>query len=53
MTTKKRNLFDELKTGLEGVKTFNQGKITLKTIQLTPIKTKEISPEQILSIRSK
>lgn len=53
MTTKKRNLFDELKTGLEDIKAFNQNKITLKTTQLSPIKVKEISPTQILSIRNK
>lgn len=53
MTTKKNNLFDELKTGPEEIQAFSQGKITLKTTQLTPIKTKDISPKQILSIRNK
>ena len=49
----KRNLFNELKTGLEEIQDFNKGKLTLKTTKLEPIEAKEITPKQILSIRKK
>ncbi len=53
MTNNKRNLFDELTTGLTEAKDFHQGKITLKTTKLKPITIKTITPKQILAIRKK
>jgi len=46
----KRNLFEELKEGLQEAREHDQGKLTLRThkIDMTPI---EISAEEIRSIR--
>ncbi|HEY9128667.1 MAG TPA: helix-turn-helix domain-containing protein [Sulfurovum sp.] len=49
----KRNLFEELKTGLEDVKSFEQEKLTLKTMSITPNERKVLSANEIRSIREK
>ena len=51
--TKKRDLFEELKNGLEDVKLYEKGKLTLKN---TAVKSKEhtqYSAEDIRAIRKK
>ncbi|BAF71662.1 helix-turn-helix domain-containing protein [Sulfurovum sp. NBC37-1] len=49
----KRDLFEELKTGLEDAKAFEQDKLTLKTISITPKERKVLSADEIRSIREK
>ena len=49
----KRDLFEELKQGLEDVKDFEQKKITLKTTSITPKERKILSASQIRAIREK
>ncbi len=49
----KRNLFEELKTGLEDAKAFEQDKLTLKTMSVTPKERKVLSADEIRSIREK
>ena len=49
----KRNLFEELKTGLEEAKAFEQDKLTLKTMSITPNERKVLSADEIRSIREK
>ncbi len=50
---RKRDLFEELKQGLEDVKEFEQKKITLKTTSLTPKERKTLSADKIRAIREK
>ena len=49
----KRDLFEELKQGLQDVKEFEQKKITLKTTAITPKERKVLSAGQIRTIREK
>jgi len=49
----KRNLFEELKTGLEDAKAFEEDKLTLKTMSITPKERKVLSADEIRSIREK
>lgn len=50
---KKRNLFDEVVDGLHALKNEREGKITLKRISAPPAKAPELSPQEILKLRSK
>ncbi len=49
----KKNLFEELKTGLEDAKVFEKDKLTLKIISVTPNERKVLSADEIRSIREK
>lgn len=53
MTTKKRNLFDELKQGILEIKDHDAGKITLRTHKLEKKPCPKISPDFILATREK
>ena len=46
----KRNLFEELKTGLEDVKAFEEEKITLKTMTIEPQERKILEADEIRAI---
>ena len=48
-----RNLFEELKSGLEDARHFEQGKLTLKTTKLESKPSPRLTAEQIRSIREK
>jgi len=47
----KRDLFKELKSGLEDATLYEQGKLTLKTTTVTPKERTLLSAEEISSIR--
>ena len=49
----KRNLFEELKSGLEDVKAFEEEKITLKTMTIEPQERKVLEADEIRAIRDK
>ncbi|CAA6828162.1 MAG: Unknown protein [uncultured Sulfurovum sp.] len=49
----KRNLFEELKTGLEDAKAHEQGKLTLKTTSVTTKERKLLTADEIRAIREK
>jgi len=49
----KRNLFEELKIGLEDAKVYEQGKLTLKTTSVTSKECKMLTADEIRSIREK
>ena len=49
----KRNLFEELKTGLEDVKAFEAEKMTLKSICIEPKERKVLEADEIRAIRNK
>ncbi len=49
----KRNLFEELKTGLEDVKAFEEEKITLKIMTIEPQERKVLEADEIRAIRDK
>ena len=49
----KRNLFDELKVGLEDARRYEEKKLTLKTVTLPPREPKLLSAETIRAIREK
>lgn len=49
----KRDLFEELRSGLEDAKAYEQGKLTLKTTGVTPKVRKVLSPHEIRAIREK
>ena len=49
----KRNLFDELKSGLEDAKVYEQGKLTLKTTSVTSKERKLLTADEIRAIREK
>jgi putative transcriptional regulator len=48
-----RNLFEELKNGLDDVVAYEQGKRTLKTTELTPRQPRTLSAKEIRDIREK
>ena len=48
-----RNLFEELREGLEEAKAFEEKKITLKTTTLEPKERKVLNADEIRSIRDK
>lgn len=50
-TTKKRNLFEELKQGIEAIKDHQAGKITLRTHKLVKKQHPVITPKIILDTR--
>lgn len=52
-TTKKRNLFKELKQGIREIKDHKAGKITLRTHKLEKRSRLTVSPTLILEIREK
>lgn len=49
----KRDLFEELKSGLEDARAYEQGKLTLRTTEVTSAERKTLTPEQIRAIREK
>ena len=49
----KRNLFEELKTGLEDAKVYEKGKLTLKTTSVTSKERKILTANEIRAIREK
>lgn len=49
----KRNLFEELKQGVEEINQWREGKITLKTYKLEKPQKAEVSPELIRDTREK
>jgi len=49
----KRNLFEELKSGLEDVKMFEEEKMTLKTVTIEPKERKVLEADEIRAIRKK
>ncbi len=49
----KRNLFEELKSGLEDAKLYEQEKLTLKTTTVTPKEHKLLTADEIRAIREK
>jgi len=49
----KRNLFEELKTGLEDAKVHEEGKLTLKTTSVTSKEHKLLTADEIRAIREK
>jgi len=49
----KRDLFQELKSGLEDATRYEQEKLTLKTITITPKERTLLSAEDIRAIREK
>ena len=49
----KRNLFEELKEGLEDAKAFEAKKITLKTTTIEPKERKLLDADEIRAIRDK
>lgn len=51
--TKKRNLFAEIKQGIQDIKTHKAKKITLRTHKLTQKPQPTISPELIMDTRAK
>lgn len=53
MTTKKRNLFEELKQGIQEIKDHKAGKITLRTHKLEKKPRPTITPKLILDTREK
>ena len=53
MTTKKRNLFEELKQGILEIKDHKAGKITLRTHKLEKKPRPTITPKLILDTREK
>jgi len=53
MTTKKRDLFEELKQGIREIKDHKAGKITLRTYKADKKPRPTISPKLILDTREK
>lgn len=53
MTTKKRNLFEEIKQGIREIEDHKAGKITLRTHKLEKKPCPSITPELILDTREK
>ncbi len=53
MTTKKRNLFEEIKQGILEIKDHKAGKITLRTHKLEKKPCPKITPDFILTTREK
>lgn len=53
MSTKKRNLFEELKEGILEAKAHKAGKITLRTHKITPKPLPKVSAAMILDTREK
>lgn len=53
MTTKKRNLFEELKQGIQEIEEHKAGKITLRTHKIEKRPLPAVSPELILDTREK
>jgi putative transcriptional regulator len=50
----KRNLFDELKAGIEEVRQYELGKVTLRTHQVEePLPLPELTPGQIRELRER
>lgn len=49
----KRNLFEELKQGLQDIQDHQGGKITLKTHQIETPQPLEITPDEIISLRNR
>ncbi len=49
----KRNLFEELKNSLEDAKAYEEDKLTLKTVSITPKEHKVLSANEIRAIREK
>jgi len=49
----KRDLFEELKSGLKDVKEYEQGKLTLKTTTATPKERALLSADEIRAVREK
>jgi len=49
----KRNLFEELKSGLEDAKAFEEEKITLKTVTIEQKERKVLKADEIRAIRDK
>ena len=52
-TNKKRNLFEELKKGIEEINSFKQGKITLRNIKIDKKPHLQITAELIRKVREK
>lgn len=52
-TTKKRNLFEELKQGIREIKDYKAGKITLRTHKIDKKPRPTVSPKLILDTREK
>ena len=52
-TTKKRNLFEELKQGIQEIKGYKAGKITLRTHKIKKRPRPTVSPAIILDTREK
>lgn len=48
---KKRNLFDELMSGVDALKQEREGKLTLKQVKLAEMPDPVIDPEEIRSLR--
>jgi len=49
----KRDLFAELKQGLEDAREYEEGKLTLRTTEMTPKERKVLTPDEIRGIREK
>ena len=49
----KRDLFAELKQGLEDAREYEEGKLTLKTTEVTLKERKLLTPDEIRGIREK
>ena len=49
----KRNLFEELKTGIEDAKVFEEGKLTLRTTSVAPKQRNLLTANEIRAIREK
>ena len=50
---KKRNLFDELMQGMDDLKAHREGKLTLKTTEVTPPPELVVTPGEITALREK
>ena len=48
---KKRNLFDELMQGMDDLKAHREGKLTLKTTEVTPPPELVVTPGEITALR--
>lgn len=51
--TQKRNLFQELKQGIEEIKTYQKGKITLRSYELTKKPRPKVNAKLIRNLREK
>ena len=49
---KKRNLFEELNSGLDALSAERENKITLRKSSLAPLPAPQIAPEELLQLRN-